>query len=62
VPKATGLPARQVFTRRTDPSTWQDDPISVATQDALLQDVPAVTREGWLRISPGAPPEQSPGG
>jgi hypothetical protein len=62
VPKATGLPDRQVFTRRTDPSTWQDDPISVATQDALLQDVPAVTREGWLRISPGAPPEQSPGG
>jgi hypothetical protein len=50
VPKSTGLPKQQVFTSRTNPSTWQDNPISPATQDALLPDQPAVTKEGWLRI------------
>jgi hypothetical protein len=51
VPKVTGLPKQQVFTRRNNPSTWEDDQIAVATQDALLPDKPAVTREGWLRVA-----------
>ncbi len=50
VAKSTGLPKQQVFTARTNPSTWQDNPISPATQDALLPDQPAVTKEGWLRV------------
>jgi hypothetical protein len=51
LPKATGLPAQQVLTRRSDPTTWQDDPIAVVTTDALLPDAPAVTLEGWLRAA-----------
>jgi hypothetical protein len=55
LPRATGLPVKQVFTRRTDPMTWEDDPVAAVTQDALLPDAPAVTREGWLR-APAPPP------
>jgi hypothetical protein len=63
VPKVTGLPKQQVFTRRTNPSTWEDDQIAVATQDALLPDQPAVTREGWLRVtSPSSSSGNSTGG
>ena len=51
LPKATGLPAQQVFTRRSDPTTWHDDPIAVVTTDALLPGTPAVTLEGWLRAA-----------
>jgi hypothetical protein len=51
LPKATGLPAQQVFTRRSDPTSWQDDQIAVVTTDALLPDAPAVTLEGWLRAA-----------
>ena len=64
VPKSTGLPKQQVFTARTNPSTWQDNPISPATQDALLPDQPAVTREGWLRVvlpDPSAANANAPG-
>jgi hypothetical protein len=51
VPKTTGLPKEQVFTARPDPASWRDDTIAAATQDALLPAVPAVVREGYLRIS-----------
>jgi hypothetical protein len=62
VPKVTGLPKQQVFTRRNNPSTWEDDQIAVATQDALLPDQPAVVREGWLRVaSPSSSSETSSG-
>lgn len=61
LPKATGLPTQQVFTRRTDPSTWEDDPIAAVTQAALLPDAPAVTREGWLRAAAPPPAGQSSG-
>ena len=56
VPKTTGLPKDQVFTARPDPASWRDDPISAATQDALLPTAPAVVREGYLRVTlPDAP-------
>ncbi len=61
LPKATGLPAQQVFTRRSDPSAWEDDPIAAVTQDALLPDAPAVTREGWLRAPAQPAASQDPG-
>ena len=51
VPKTTGLPKEQVFTARPDPASWRDDPISAATQDALLPTAPAVVREGYLRVT-----------
>lgn len=51
VPKTTGLPKDQVFTARPDPASWRDDPISAATQDALLPTAPAVVREGYLRVT-----------
>jgi hypothetical protein len=51
VPKSTGLPKQQVFTSRPDPSSWRDDPIAAATQDALLPTDPAVVREGYLRVT-----------
>jgi hypothetical protein len=51
VPKTTGLPKEQVFTSRPDPVAWRDDPISAATQDALLPTAPAVVREGYLRVT-----------
>ena len=36
-------------------TTWQDDPIAAATQDALLPDDPPVLREGYVRAQPPAP-------
>lgn len=51
VPKTTGLPKEQVFTARPDPASWRDDPVSAATQDALLPTAAAVVREGYLRVT-----------
>ena len=51
VPTTTGLPKGQVFTARPDPASWRDDPITAATQDALLPAAPAVVREGYLRVT-----------
>lgn len=56
MPKITALPTNQVFTARTTETTWQDDPIAAATQDALLPDDPPVLREGYVRaqqLGPG---------
>jgi len=52
MPKVTGLGDKQVFTRRTTPLTWRDDPILAATQTALLPDDPAGLQEGWIRVTP----------
>jgi hypothetical protein len=60
VPKTTGLPKEQVFTVRPDPASWRDDPISAATQDALLPTAPAVVREGYLRVALPDSPTTSP--
>ena len=51
LPKITALPKDQVFTARTDETTWHDDVIAAATQDALLPDNPPLFREGY---HPGA--------
>jgi hypothetical protein len=61
VPKTTGLPKDQVFTARPDPASWRDDPISAATQDALLPVAPAVVREGYLRVTLPDAPGTTPG-
>jgi hypothetical protein len=57
LPKITALPTNQVLTARTTETTWQDQAIAAATQDALLPDDPPVFREGYLRAQ-----QQAPGG
>ena len=49
LPKITALPTNQVLTSRTTETTWQDDTIAAATQDALLPDDPPIFREGYIR-------------
>ncbi len=49
LPKITALPANQVLTARTTETSWQDEAIAAATQDALLPDDPPVFREGYIR-------------
>ncbi len=39
------------WVRKVNVTTWQEDPVVKATQDALLPDVPALLSEGWLKIS-----------
>jgi hypothetical protein len=52
LPKISSFPKDQIWTRRSDPSTWKDDPILAATQTALLPDLPAGVEEGYIRIAP----------
>jgi len=44
---------------RTDITTWSEDPIVNATQDAHLRPDPASGTEGWLRMEPPPPPGTS---
>ena len=39
------------WVRKVNVTTWQEDPVVKATQDALLPDVPALISEGWLKVS-----------
>ena len=50
LPRVGGFDPQQVFTRRTDPQTWRDDPIAAASGQALLPDAPAEAHEGYLRV------------
>jgi hypothetical protein len=59
MPRVTGLGDKQVFTRRTTPVTWRDDPILAASQTALLPDDPSGLQEGWIRVV-AAPPGENP--
>ncbi|GAB3002908.1 hypothetical protein [Saccharothrix stipae] len=52
LPKVSSFGADQLWTRRTGPATWRDDPILAATQSALLPDLPHRVEEGYLRIAP----------
>ena len=39
------------WVRKVNVTTWQEDPVVKATEDALLPDVPALVSEGWLKVS-----------
>ncbi len=39
------------WVRRVNVTTWKEDPVVRASQDALLPDVPALLSEGWLKLS-----------
>jgi hypothetical protein len=49
LPVVSALPKRQSWTRRDSPTTWRDDPIIAATQEAMLPDQPATAQEGYVR-------------
>lgn len=59
LPNVSSLPKGQVFTRRTGPLTWRDDPILAATTSAYLPKMPHEIQEGWIRVGPKP---QRPGG
>jgi hypothetical protein len=44
---------------RADITTWAEDPVVVATQDAFLRPDPASGTEGWLRMDPPPAPGTS---
>ncbi|HEY1502142.1 MAG TPA: hypothetical protein VGF88_21375 [Acidobacteriaceae bacterium] len=44
---------------RADITTWAEDPIVAATQDAHLRPDPASGTEGWMRMMPPPPPGNS---
>ena len=62
LPKPSVFGEKQVFTRRSSPAAWQDDPILAATQTALLPDQPAKVQDGYIRVMPDTPAGPGPGG
>jgi hypothetical protein len=59
LPKPSALPKEQVWTRRDTPTSWRDDPILAATQDALLPETAALVEEGYVRVLIEQPPPAS---
>jgi hypothetical protein len=62
LPLVTLLGDKQTFTRRTGPLTWRDDPIVAATQTAYLPRLPHEAQEGWIRVTPTGPANESGNG
>jgi hypothetical protein len=57
MPRVSGLAKEQVWTRRDTPTSWRDDPIAAADQQARLPDRRAVAQEGYIRVElPGTQP------
>jgi hypothetical protein len=52
LPNVASLGKNQVFTRRTGPLTWRDDPILASTTNAYLPKMPHESQEGWIRVAP----------
>jgi hypothetical protein len=52
MPLATDLPGAWRWDARTDATTWEEEPTTNATDDALLSPDPPVATEGWLRLVP----------
>jgi len=57
MPIAAELNGSWSWDHRTDVTTWADDPVTHATQEAILADDPPVASEGWLKLNP---PEEKP--
>ncbi|GAA4705753.1 hypothetical protein [Phytohabitans rumicis] len=51
MPLASALGAGQEWSRRDGPVTWRQDPITAATQQAMLPETAAIAQEGWVRVS-----------
>jgi hypothetical protein len=54
MPLATDLNGTWVWDYRSDATTWQQDPTTNATDDALLPIDPPTAVEGWLKLTPPA--------
>ncbi|MEU7576636.1 hypothetical protein AB0B50_03405 [Streptomyces sp. NPDC041068] len=52
----------RLWTRRTAPLSWRDDPVVAASQQALLPEVSARAQEGCLRLAPEAREAPEDGG
>lgn len=52
MPVATELNGTWSWDHRTDVNVWANDPVSPATQEALLAPDPPRGSEGWLRLTP----------
>jgi hypothetical protein len=50
LPRVSTFDPEQVFTRRTTPEAWREDPIVAAGEQALLPDTPTEAQEGYLRV------------
>lgn len=59
LPRIASFGKNQLWTRRDTAFTWRDDPILAATQTALLPDAPAQVEEGYIRIAPVQPQEET---
>jgi hypothetical protein len=55
MPIAAELNGTWSWDHRRDVSTWVNDPVTHATQDALLSPDPPMGSEGWLRLTPEEP-------
>jgi hypothetical protein len=55
MPVPTEIAGTWSWDHRADTTTWEEDPIVNATQDALLRPDPATGTEGWLRMVPPEP-------
>jgi hypothetical protein len=61
LPVATDLAGTWTWTHKADVSTWVEEPVTTATQDARLADDPALAEEGWLRLTPQSAQQPAPG-
>lgn len=52
MPLATGLNGTWVWDYRADAVTWEENPTTNATDDALLGSNPPTASEGWLKLLP----------
>jgi hypothetical protein len=59
MPLANDIPGTWLWDARTDATTWEEEPTSNATDNALLAPDPPTATEGWLRLSPPPPPQSA---
>jgi hypothetical protein len=52
MPVATELNGTWSWDHRVDVTTWSNDPVTNATQDAILSPDPPIGSEGWLQLTP----------
>jgi hypothetical protein len=55
MPVAKELQGTWSWDHRSDLTTWAEDPVTNATDEALLPPDPAFGTEGWLRLTPPVP-------
>ncbi len=59
LPLVAALGDRQTLTTSEGPLGWRNDAILAATQSAALPDRASVLREGWIRVTPESPLDET---